>query len=114
MTRLIETSNAEWVPGTRDGHHGGCFGFIVDELCYEDLCQSPAKKTQWLFHALGLSWPVDVLQDFSRLHAGATSNRTPLALLSDAGLSFESRSQSRTHCLTWMSLGLSMTWPNPF
>jgi hypothetical protein len=54
MTRLIETSNAEWVPGTRYGHHGGCFGFIVDELCYEDLCQSPAKKTQWLFHALGL------------------------------------------------------------
>lgn len=29
-------------------------GFI--ELRYEDLCQSPAKKMQWLFHALGNSW----------------------------------------------------------
>jgi CubicO group peptidase (beta-lactamase class C family) len=33
MTRLIETSNAEWVPGTRYGYHGGCFGLIIDELC---------------------------------------------------------------------------------
>jgi hypothetical protein len=61
-------------------------GFI--ELRYEDLCQSPVEKTQWLLHALGLSWQDDVLQAFSRLHAGATSNRPPLALLSDAGLFF--------------------------
>lgn len=49
------------------------------EIRYEDLMIDPVKQTKALFCKLNLPWTDSVLSVFSKLHAGSTSTRKPIA-----------------------------------